>query len=382
MVGALCAGLLGRKIGVTGAHMITCTAMGLTSILSYVAFYEVGLCSSPVSIQLGTWIDSESLFVNWGFLFDSLTVSMLLAVVTVSALVHIFSVSYMSEDPHNQRFFSYLSMFTFFMLVLVAGDNYLIMFLGWEGIGISSYLLINFWYTRIQANKSAIKALTVNRVGDTFLSVGFFAMLWTFGNVDYATVFSLAPYTNTYALTVIGLLFLLAGMGKSAQLGLHTWLPDAMEGWNTYTLLFLIITCIYIPIYSTTAIPTEISTRSLPIFTTLHSLWYVWHPELGKFIKIVPQTIGSMFGPIALAHWIMDDGYFDSYGRVNTIILCTECYTKSECLILIKVLGSIGIIATLKRRNPVKDTYRLRISSTSIAIVRELVTPHMHTTIM
>ena len=100
----------------------------------------------------------------------------------------------------------------------------------WEGIGISSYLLINFWYTRIQANKSAIKALTVNRVGDTFLSVGFFAMLWVFGNVDYATVFSLAPYTNEYALTLIGLLFLLAGMGKSAQLGLHTWLPDAMEG--------------------------------------------------------------------------------------------------------------------------------------------------------
>lgn len=100
----------------------------------------------------------------------------------------------------------------------------------WEGIGISSYLLINFWYTRLQANKSAIKALTVNRVGDTFLSVGFFAMLWVFGNVDYATVFSLAPYTNEYALTVIGLLFLLAGMGKSAQLGLHTWLPDAMEG--------------------------------------------------------------------------------------------------------------------------------------------------------
>lgn len=230
MLGAMGAGLLGRKVGVTGAHLITCTAMCLTAILSYVAFYEVGLCGSPVSIRLGSWIDSESLVVDWGFLFDSLTVSMLLAVVTVSALVHIFSVSYMSEDPHNQRFFSYLSMFTFFMLVLVAGDNYLIMFLGWEGIGISSYLLINFWYTRLQANKSAIKALTVNRVGDTFLSVGFFAMLWVFGNVDYATVFSLAPYTNEYALTLIGLLFLLAGMGKSAQLGLHTWLPDAMEG--------------------------------------------------------------------------------------------------------------------------------------------------------
>jgi hypothetical protein len=132
----------------------------------------------------------------------------------------------MAEDPHNQRFFSYLSMFTFFMLVLVAGDNYLIMFVGWEGIGISSFLLINFWYTRIQANKSGIKALTVNRVGDMFLSVGFFAIFWVFGNVDYATVFSVAPFINETAITIIGLLLLLGAMAKSANLGLHTWLPD------------------------------------------------------------------------------------------------------------------------------------------------------------
>ena len=132
MLGALVAGLLGRKIGVTGAHIVTCTTMGLTALLTFVAFYEVGLSGSPVSIRLGSWIDSESMNVDWGFLFDGLTVSMLLAVVTVSALVHIFSIDYMAGDPHNQRFFSYLSMFTFFMLVLVAGDNYLIMFLGWE----------------------------------------------------------------------------------------------------------------------------------------------------------------------------------------------------------------------------------------------------------
>jgi hypothetical protein len=137
----------------------------------------------------------------------------------------------MSADPHNQRFFSYLSMFTFFMLVLVTGDNYLIMFVGWEGIGISSYLLINFWFTRIQANKSAIKALVVNRVGDMFLSVGFFAIFFVFGNLDYATVFTLAPFINETLLTIIGLLLLFAAMGKSAQIGLHTWLPDAMEGW-------------------------------------------------------------------------------------------------------------------------------------------------------
>lgn len=230
MLGALTAGLLGRKIGVTGAHIVTCTALVASALLSIVAFYEVGLSGSPVVINLSSWIDSESMLVNWAFLFDSLTVSMLLPVLVVSSLVHIFSVDYMAADPHNQRFFSYLSMFTFFMLVLVAGDNYLVMFVGWEGIGVSSYLLVGFWFTRIQANKSAIKAMTVNRVGDMFLSIGFFALFWAFGNLDYSTVFSLSPFINESALTIIGLLLLLAAMGKSAQLGLHTWLPDAMEG--------------------------------------------------------------------------------------------------------------------------------------------------------
>lgn len=230
LFGSAVAGLLGRKIGVTGAHIITTGSLMTTTILALVAFYEVGLCGSPVSIELFSWIDSEFMLVSWGFLFDSLTVSMLLPVLVVSSLVHLYSISYMAEDPHNQRFFSYLSMFTFFMLVLVAGDNYLIMFIGWEGIGISSYLLINFWYTRIQANKSGIKALTVNRVGDMFLSVGFFAIFWVFGNVDYATVFSVAPFINETAITIIGLLLLLGAAAKSAQLGLHTWLPDAMEG--------------------------------------------------------------------------------------------------------------------------------------------------------
>jgi NADH-ubiquinone oxidoreductase chain 5 len=123
-------GLLGRKIGRTGSHLITCGSLIITALLALVAFYEVGLCQSPVSIKLMSWIDSEFLFVSWGFIYDSLTVSMLLPVLLVSALVHIYSIGYMSEDPHNQRFFSYLSMFTFFMLMLVSGDNYLLMFIG------------------------------------------------------------------------------------------------------------------------------------------------------------------------------------------------------------------------------------------------------------
>lgn len=231
LLAATVAGFLGRKIGRTGSHLITCGSLIITASLALVAFYEVGLCQSPVSVKLMSWIDSEFLFVSWGFIYDSLTVSMLLPVLLVSALVHIYSIGYMSEDPHNQRFFSYLSMFTFFMLMLVSGDNYLLMFIGWEGVGISSYLLINFWFTRLQANKAAIKALVTNRIGDYFFSIGLFALFWTFGNLDYSTIFSLAPVIDQDIITIIGICLLLAAMGKSAQLGLHGWLPDAMEGW-------------------------------------------------------------------------------------------------------------------------------------------------------
>ena len=133
LLGSTVAGLLGRKIGITGSHIITTSSLLISAALAAVAFYEVGICGSPVTIRFLSWIDSEALNVSWGFLFDSLTVSMLIPVLFVSTLVHLYSVSYMSEDPHNQRFFSYLSLFTFFMLVLVTGENYLIMFIGWEG---------------------------------------------------------------------------------------------------------------------------------------------------------------------------------------------------------------------------------------------------------
>src|SRR6195952_1886555 len=272
--GSAVAGLLGRKIGVTGAHIITTGSLMITTVLALVAFYEVGLCGSPVSIELFSWVDSEFLYVSWGFLFDSLTVSMLIPVLVVSSLVHLYSISYMAEDPHNQRFFSFLSMFTFFMLVLVAGDNYLIMFVGWEGIGISSYLLINFWYTRIQANKSGIKALTVNRVGDMFLSVGFFAIFWVFGNVDYATVFSVAPFINETAITIIGLLLLLGAMAKSAQLGLHTWLPDAMEGPTPVSALIHAATLVTAGVY--------LMLRSSPII------------EYGPTVLVVITWVGAL----------------------------------------------------------------------------------------
>lgn len=229
LLGSITSGLLGRKVGITGAHLITCSCLILSSVLATVAFYEVGICGSPVFIHLVSWVDSEFMSISWEFSFDQLTVSLQLAVLYCSTLIHIYSVDYLSADPHQQRFMSYLSLFTFGMLVLISGANFFVMFVGWELIGVVSYLLINFYFTRIQANKAAILALTMNRVGDMGLSIGFFAIFAVFGSVNYSTVFSLAPFINETAITIIALLIFTGAMAKSSQVPLHSWLPGSME---------------------------------------------------------------------------------------------------------------------------------------------------------
>lgn len=230
LLGSIVSGFFGRKSGVSGSHLATCIAVGLTTALAVLAFFEVGLNNILVNMEVCRWIDSESLNVLWAFNFDSLTVSMLLPVLVVSSLVHLYSIGYMSEDPHNQRFFSYLSLFTFMMLILVTANNYLVMFVGWEGVGVCSYLLVCFWFTRVAANQSAISAFLTNRVGDCFLTIGMFVMMWSFGNLDYATVFSLAPFMNERVVTIVGACIFIGAMAKSSQVGLHVWLPMAMEG--------------------------------------------------------------------------------------------------------------------------------------------------------
>ena len=230
LLGSLLSGFFGRKIGVSGAQLITCLFVITTTTFAILTFFEVGLNNIPVSIHLSRWIDSESLNVSWGFNFDSLTVSMLIPVLIISSLVHIYSIGYMSHDPHNQRFFSYLSLFTFMMVILVTANNFLLMFVGWEGVGICSYLLVSFWFTRIAANQSSLSALLTNRVGDCFLTIGMFAMLLSFSNIDYTTVFSLAPFMSEDVITIIGICLLIGAMAKSSQIGLHVWLPMAMEG--------------------------------------------------------------------------------------------------------------------------------------------------------
>ena len=230
VLGSIVSGFWGIKVGVSGSQLITCSCVIITTILALIAFIEVGFNNIPVTIHIFRWLDAESLNIPWGFNFDSLTVSMLIPVLIVSSLVHVYSIGYMSHEPHNQRFFSYLSLFTFMMIILVTANNFLLMFVGWEGVGICSYLLVSFWFTRIAANQSSMAAFLTNRVGDCFLTIGMFAILCSFGNIDYYTVFSLAPYISENVVTIIGICLLIGAMAKSSQLGLHVWLPMAMEG--------------------------------------------------------------------------------------------------------------------------------------------------------
>jgi NADH-ubiquinone oxidoreductase chain 5 len=227
---SLITGFLGRKIGTRGSHYISCASLLTTTILAIIIFFEAGFNNISTNIKLFRWIDIEQFSVFWNLNFDSLTISMLIPVLVVSSVVHIYSIEYMSHDPHNQRFFSYLSLFTFMMILLVTSNNFILMFVGWEGVGICSYLLVSFWFTRIAANQSSLSALLTNRVGDCFLTIGMFILLLSFGNLDYNIIFSLSPYISTNVIILIGLCLLIGAMAKSSQLGLHVWLPMAMEG--------------------------------------------------------------------------------------------------------------------------------------------------------
>ncbi|HLT76746.1 MAG TPA: NADH-quinone oxidoreductase subunit L [Ferrovibrio sp.] len=240
LLAAIVAGLFGRRIGDVASMAVTCVAVIISAVLSWVALYLVVGKGMVVTIKVLDWIDSGSFSVDWALRIDQLTAVMLVVVNTVSALVHVYSVGYMSHDPHRPRFFAYLSLFTFAMLMLVTADNFVQLYMGWEGVGLASYLLIGFWFHKPSANAAAIKAFVVNRVGDFGFALGIMTLFFATGSVNFETVFGMAPQLagKTFSflggewdiLTVATFLLFLGAMGKSAQLGLHTWLPDAMEG--------------------------------------------------------------------------------------------------------------------------------------------------------
>ncbi len=240
----LLAFLLGRRLGDRFAQIVTCTGVIVAALASCALFIHVvfgnDMQGDPRTIVLMHWMTSGEFKVDWALKIDQLTVVMMCVVNIVSACVHIYSVGYMSHDESKGRFMSYLSLFTFAMLMLVTSDNLVQLFFGWEGVGVASYLLIGFWNQKNSANSAAIKAFLVNRVGDFGLALGIFATFAVFGTVHMDTIFAMAPEKaaltyhflgmDIHALTLICVLLFIGAMGKSAQLGLHTWLPDAMEG--------------------------------------------------------------------------------------------------------------------------------------------------------
>ncbi|MDJ0934626.1 MAG: NADH-quinone oxidoreductase subunit L [Kiloniellales bacterium] len=240
LLGAAIAGLLGRQIGDRASQLVSCGLMLVSGLFSLLVFKAVVVDGETWTTELFTWIDSGTFEVSWALRIDTLSAVMLLVVSNISALIHIYSIGYMSHDKSIPRFFSYLSLFTFFMLMLVTADNFLQMFFGWEGVGLASYLLIGFWYERPSACAAAIKAFLVNRVGDVGFALGIMACFVLFGAVSFDEVFAVVPQMEEarfvflgaewHALTVTCILLFIGAMGKSAQLGLHTWLPDAMEG--------------------------------------------------------------------------------------------------------------------------------------------------------
>jgi NADH-quinone oxidoreductase subunit L len=294
LIAAIVAGLFGRWIGKTPAKVVTTGALFVGAFLSWpILFQYISGEAQPVVIPVLDWIRSGTLTVDWALRLDSLTAVMLVVVTTVSSLVHLYSWGYMEEDPSQPRFFAYLSLFSFAMLMLVTADSLIQMFFGWEGVGLASYLLIGFWYHKPSANAAALKAFVVNRVGDFGFSLGIFGTFLVFGTVSIPAILAAAPgmagSTIGFAgmqvdtMTLLCLLLFVGAMGKSAQVPLHTWLPDAMEGPTPVSALIHAATMVTAGVFMVC--------RLSPMFevseTARHVVTYV-----GAFTCIFAATVG------------------------------------------------------------------------------------------
>lgn len=227
--------LFGRHIGPRGTILLSVFSALSCALMSFVIFYEVALCGCPCQISLTDYFTSGLFDASWGFLFDTLTAVMCVVVTLISCLVVIYSCSYMIEDPHFIRFISFLKLFTVAMLTLVTADNYIQLFVGWELVGLASFLLISFWFTRLQASKAAIQAMLLNRVGDVGLALGIICLFFCYKTTHYQSLFCIHQHealTHLWGINLLDvacILLFIGAMGKSGQFGLHAWLPNAMN---------------------------------------------------------------------------------------------------------------------------------------------------------
>ena len=242
LLASVIAGLGGRLIGRTGAHTIACLAVGVSCLLSLVVLKQVYFDGAPLyDAKVYTWLVSDGMHMEVGFLVDRLSALMMAVVTFVSLCVHVYTIGYMADDPGYTRFFSYIALFTFSMLMLVMSNNFMQLFFGWEAVGMVSYLLIGFWYTRPSATAASLKAFIVNRIGDFGFVLGVAGIAYYTGSLSYRAAFAAAPAiahavlpmtssSGVAALNLICICLFIGAMGKSAQMPLHVWLPDSMEG--------------------------------------------------------------------------------------------------------------------------------------------------------
>ena len=294
LVASIIAGFFGKYIGDRNSEYVTSGLVSISALLSIFVLYQVIVNQYEENIVIATWINSGSLDVNWSMLIDPLSAVMLVVVTSVSSLVHIYSIGYMSHDPHKPRFMAYLSLFTFAMLMLVTSDNFIQLFFGWEGVGLCSYFLIGFWFKKESANAAAIKAFVVNRVGDFGFALGIFLIFYLFGTVNYSEVFQQIPTVVDKNLSFLGfeikaidlicLLLFIGAMGKSAQILLHTWLPDAMEGPTPVSALIHAATMVTAGVF--------LVVRCSPI--------YEYSPLILNLITIVGMTTAFFAATVAL----------------------------------------------------------------------------------
>jgi proton-translocating NADH-quinone oxidoreductase chain L len=336
LFGSAAAGLFGFYIGRQGSVFITTLTTFLTFLFSLIIFYNSITFEYEYVLHLATWMNSGVFNCNWSFLFDTLTMVMLITVTSISTLVHLYSSQYMAHDPHLSRFMSYLSLFTFFMIILVTGDNFIQMFVGWEGVGFCSFLLINFWFTRLQANKAAIKAMLVNRISDLILILGILTVFYNIRSIEYCSTFAAISIVENfnyiffnYSLSIIDvacILIFIGAMGKSAQIFLHLWLPDAMEGPTPVSALIHAATMVTAGVYLTARCSPmfEYSVLSLKMITIIGAATAFFASTVGlvqnDFKKIVAYSTCSQLGymffacglsnyPLAIFH-LSNHAYF------------------------------------------------------------------------
>lgn len=424
------------KCGHKGGPILSMLTMLLTAIIGTIIWIEVTLNGSPVTLILGDWIVTSIYKIEWGLNFDSLTSSMQIPILYVGTMVQIYSQGYMGSDPHLPRFYSYLSLFVFMMLILVTGDNLLVLFVGWEGVGLASYLLINFWYTRIAANQAAMKAFLMNRIGDWSMTLGIQQAINQIGDISFESIQSLGQYINTDYIQIQTIQQFIGASAKSAQQGLHTWQANAMEGGlNRQYLKKLELTKenkIYnknvknfdITSYQKEAIIgllqsdgyiNEKNQRMEFTFKASYLVFIKWQKynilgtictdseptpypkdkptqywfgtkKLNYFEekrkewyvpnKIIPISIKKDFTEVSLAFCQMGDGYWEKDSK--TVFICTDNFTQEEVNMLLSILrNKFGLVVSTKKR---KECFRIRFSSrgNNIKQLRSQVVPHFH----